>query len=259
MNLQVDRREQRRVCRTCADFRLRDRESAGRAGRRRHLFGDSGTPTIAARPTRTQRPDPPPARAAGPRPDRAARMERAAGRQFARASAAGPESDPAAHRRYRRAGCSAAARRCRDGADARRSPSTGPVSTIRPPYITATRWATSATTPRSWVIRITAAPVSAWRRAKQRQHLRLHGDVERGRRLVGDDQLGVARHRHGDHGALAHAARELVRDIAGRARRDRRCRPRAGARRPARAPLRSGVAMRDLALCRPADRPAAPD
>ena len=34
---------------------------------------------------------------------------------------------------------------------------------MRPPYITATWCATSATTPRSCVIRITAAPVSAWR------------------------------------------------------------------------------------------------
>ena len=41
--------------------------------------------------------------------------------------------------------------------------STGPVSTMRPPYMTATRCATSATTPRSCVMRITAAPVSAWR------------------------------------------------------------------------------------------------
>ncbi len=39
----------------------------------------------------------------------------------------------------------------------------------------------------------------------------LHGDVERGRRLVGDQQLGLAGHRHRDHHALAHAAGELVR------------------------------------------------
>ena len=65
-------------------------------------------------------------------------------------------------------------------------------------------------TPRSWVIRITAAPVSAWRRRKQRQHLGLHGDVERRGGLIGDDQLWLAGHRHGDDGALAHAAGELV-------------------------------------------------
>ena len=46
---------------------------------------------------------------------------------------------------------------------------------------------------------------------QQRQHLRLHGDVERRRGLVGDDELGAAGHRHGDDRALAHAAGELVR------------------------------------------------
>ena len=43
------------------------------------------------------------------------------------------------------------------------------------------------------------------------EDLRLHGDVERGRRLVGDQQLGVVDERHRDHHALAHAAGELVR------------------------------------------------
>src|SRR5437867_8816165 len=42
------------------------------------------------------------------------------------------------------------------------------------------------------------------------EDLRLDGDVERGRRLVGDQELGVARQRHRDHDALPHAARELV-------------------------------------------------
>ena len=41
--------------------------------------------------------------------------------------------------------------------------------------------------------------------------LRLHGHVERGRRLVEDQQPRPPRHRHRDHHALAHAARELVR------------------------------------------------
>ena len=45
----------------------------------------------------------------------------------------------------------------------------------------------------------------------QLEDLRLDGDVERGRRLVGDDQLGIAGERDGDHHPLAHAARELVR------------------------------------------------
>jgi hypothetical protein len=42
------------------------------------------------------------------------------------------------------------------------------------------------------------------------QDLRLDRDVERGRRLVGDDELRVAREPDRDHDALAHAAGELV-------------------------------------------------
>ncbi len=40
----------------------------------------------------------------------------------------------------------------------------------------------------------------------------LDGDVERRGRFVGEDQVGVVGHRHGDHRALAHAAGELVRE-----------------------------------------------
>ena len=45
----------------------------------------------------------------------------------------------------------------------------------------------------------------------QLEDLRLDGHVERGRRLVGDQQLRVVGQRHRDHRALAHAAGELVR------------------------------------------------
>ena len=54
---------------------------------------------------------------------------------------------------------------------------------------------------------------------EQRQDLRLHGDVERGRRLVGDQDVGAQRERHRDHHALALAARELVRIVVGAPRR----------------------------------------
>ena len=47
--------------------------------------------------------------------------------------------------------------------------------------------------------------------AHQVEDLGLDGHVERRGRLVGDEHLGIARQRHGDHDALAHAARELVR------------------------------------------------
>ena len=40
---------------------------------------------------------------------------------------------------------------------------------------------------------------------------RLRRDVEAGGRLVGDQQRGLAGERHGDHHALAHAAREFER------------------------------------------------
>jgi hypothetical protein len=43
------------------------------------------------------------------------------------------------------------------------------------------------------------------------QDLRLRGDVERGGRLVGDEQRRLEHQRHGDHDALALAAGELVR------------------------------------------------
>ena len=43
------------------------------------------------------------------------------------------------------------------------------------------------------------------------EDLRLHGDVERGRRLIGDQKIGTIGERHGDHHPLALAAGELVR------------------------------------------------
>ena len=46
---------------------------------------------------------------------------------------------------------------------------------------------------------------------EQLQDLRLHGDVERGGRLVGDEQVRPVGERHGDHHALALAAGKLMR------------------------------------------------
>ena len=54
---------------------------------------------------------------------------------------------------------------------------------------------------------------------QQQQDLRLHRDVERGDRLVGDDQLGLQRQGAGDADALALAAAELVRVAVERGRR----------------------------------------
>ena len=149
------------------------------------------------------------------------------GRSAARKSspwAAGPETGTiAGDGRQRRSCClqrrwprraaapSASARRCRDGADGRRPRSTGPVSTMRPAYITATRSAISATTPRLWVTNSMPMPRSCLQRGQQVEDLRLDGDVERGGRLVGDQQRRIAGERHGDGRALAHPAREFMR------------------------------------------------
>ena len=43
------------------------------------------------------------------------------------------------------------------------------------------------------------------------EDLRLHGDVERGRRLIGDQKIGTIGQRHGDHHPLALSAGELMR------------------------------------------------
>ena len=67
--------------------------------------------------------------------------------------------------------------------------------------------------PRSCVIQMMAMPSSSRKPLDQLDDLRLDGHVERGRRLVGDEQLRRARQRHGDHHALAHSAGELVRVI----------------------------------------------
>ncbi len=49
---------------------------------------------------------------------------------------------------------------------------------------------------------------------EQVEHLRLDGHVQGRRGLVRDQQLGLEREGHGDHHALAHAAAELVWEVA---------------------------------------------
>ncbi len=56
----------------------------------------------------------------------------------------------------------------------------------------------------------TAVPLRFWRSLDERKDLRLRRHVERRRRLVGDEYLRIERQGHGDHGALALAAGELV-------------------------------------------------
>ncbi len=50
---------------------------------------------------------------------------------------------------------------------------------------------------------------------QQLEDLRLDGHVERGGRLVGDEQRRAAGERHRDHHPLSHATRELVRILGG--------------------------------------------
>ena len=45
---------------------------------------------------------------------------------------------------------------------------------------------------------------------QQVEDLGLHGDIEGGRRLIGDDEAGPQREGHGDHDPLALAARQLM-------------------------------------------------
>ena len=127
--------------------------------------------------------------------------------------------------------------RCRGAAGASKT-SLG-ACRARPPgraYITRTSSASSATTPRSWVMMMTAVPNSLCRSADQVEDLRLHGDVERGGRLVGDQQLRVADQRHRDHRALPHAAGELVRVVVDPLAAAAGCRPGRASRWPACAP-----------------------
>lgn len=51
---------------------------------------------------------------------------------------------------------------------------------------------------------------------EQVQHLRLHGEVQRGDRLVTDDHVGVQRQGTGDPDALALPTGELLRVFVGR-------------------------------------------
>ena len=46
---------------------------------------------------------------------------------------------------------------------------------------------------------------------EQRDDLGLYRDVERGGRLVGDEQIGLVGERHGDHDTLALASGKLMR------------------------------------------------
>ena len=79
-------------------------------------------------------------------------------------------------------------------------------------------------------------PGVADQRPQQAEDLRLHGDVEGGGRLVGDQQLRLAGERQGDADPLRHAAGQLVRVALQHPLRRRRCRPARAARRRSSSP-----------------------
>ena len=124
------------------------------------------------------------------------------------------ENDAAARQCARTRSCARAPRRrapwC-SRARVREHLRRGPYSTIRPRGITAMRSHTCAATRRSWVMNSIARSRRCADLVEQREHLRLHRDVERGHRLVGDQELGLHRQRARDADALALAAGELVR------------------------------------------------
>ncbi|CAM5683976.1 hypothetical protein SALBM311S_09127 [Streptomyces alboniger] len=88
-------------------------------------------------------------------------------------------------------------------------------------------------------------------RVQQIEDLGLDGDVQRGRRLVGDQQFGFAGQRHRDESTLSHAAAELVRTGTGPPRCVRDSHPvqyvhRTRACRPARRPRVHAIHLGDL-------------
>ncbi len=95
----------------------------------------------------------------------------------------------------------------------RKSDATSVCSTISPAYMTATRSHISATTPEVVGDEDDRRPGLVAQVAHQVEDLGLDRDVERGRRLVGDEQLGLAGEGHRDHHALGHAAGHLVREV----------------------------------------------
>ena len=60
-----------------------------------------------------------------------------------------------------------------------------------------------------------AMPRSRCRFEEQIENLRLDRHVERRCRFIGDQQCRIAGERHGDRRPLAHAARQLMRILAG--------------------------------------------
>ena len=117
----------------------------------------------------------------------------------------------AAARRGPGRGSPRAAPACTDAAAPRTAAPVSPISTIRPRYITATRSQICSHQPQ--VVRDEeVGELQPLLQIQQQVHdLRLHRDVERRDRLVGDDERRLQRERARQADALALAAAELVR------------------------------------------------
>ena len=171
----------------------------------------------------------PPARSG---PSASAAGARGAGRRCGRRSpSAAPGCRPGSAGRPAAPWCRrpAALRRCAPPAPARarcRGASPPPGRRSRPPA------------PRSWLMNSTLMRWLLLQLGEQLEDLALDRHVERGGRLVGDQQLGLAGQRHRDHHALLLAARQLVRVARRAAASARACRPRPAAPRRARSAAR---------------------
>ena len=198
-------------------------------------------------------------------PHRAARRERTAGRQIDERRRACPRSaSAAALARRRGAESSRAVPACTASAADRTRRRHVPVSTSVPAYITATRSAKPAMTPRSWVIRMIAAPVT-FRAVCSTS--RICAWIVTSSAVVGSSAMierRIVRDRHRDHHALPHAAGELVRKRGGALPRVRNADQREQLDRPARAACAADVARApgslrrsDRRRCRRASAPTA--
>ncbi len=82
----------------------------------------------------------------------------------------------------------------------------GPISTMRPRYITATRWLMRSTTAISWEINRNAMLISRWQVEHQIDNLRPNGDIQGRHRLIGYHHLRIQRQRAGNADPLPLAA-----------------------------------------------------
>ena len=196
----------------------RRRDRSGRRWSRRHW-----APSSVSSSTRMQRARWPSATARRARPGRsshsgdrvrAPRVEPAAGRASRWAVARRRGSTPAARRPRPPAGSPRAGPGVRvlRAREQRRRPT--PPRRPGPRTSPTTRSQRSATTPRSWVTKITAMPVRA---CSVRSRSRICACTVTSSAVVGSSAMssrGSHDERHRDHRPLAHAARELVRVVA---------------------------------------------